>query len=91
MEFTMTVSVKLPAAMADYVKAQVASGRYGSADEVLVAALQLHESHEISQAEKLAWLRAAWIEGVDGGDSGPIDLDAFKRDARLLSGGGSLA
>jgi antitoxin ParD1/3/4 len=87
----MTISVKLPATMADYVQAQVSSGRYNSADDVLMAALRLHESHEISEAEKLAWLKRAWIEGVESGDSGPIDLDAFKAEARLRLRDGSRA
>jgi len=65
----------------DFVDEQVREGRYGSASDVVRAALRLLEEQEI----KLAALRAALIEGEQSGPSTPFDFEAFieqKRAAR---------
>lgn len=57
----------------DFVEAEVATGRYGSASEVLRAGLRLLQDRETHHAA----LRAALIEGEDSGPAQPFDIDAF--------------
>ena len=78
----MNMNVSLPDELANFVKAKVATGRYGSSSEVVREALRLMEKAELQEAEKLALLRQAWREGVDSGDAGEIDFAALKAQAR---------
>ena len=57
---------------ASFVEAQVAAGRYGSASDVVRAALRLLEEQET----KLTALRAALIVGETSGASTPFDFEA---------------
>jgi antitoxin ParD1/3/4 len=63
---------------ASFVDAQVTSGRYGSASDVVRAGLRLLEEQET----KLAALRAALVEGEASGVSTPFDFDAFIESKR---------
>lgn len=63
---------------ASFVEAQVASGRYGSASDVMRAGLRLLEEQET----KLTALRAALVEGEASGVSTPFDFDAFIEQKR---------
>ncbi|WP_407159830.1 type II toxin-antitoxin system ParD family antitoxin [Bradyrhizobium sp. STM 3557] len=75
----MNVNVSLTDELNDFVQAQVSSGRYGSADEVVREALRLLEEAE---ASRLAFLRAAWAEGQASEDAGPLDGSSIKEQAR---------
>jgi antitoxin ParD1/3/4 len=61
-----------------FIEKQVASGRYGSASEVIRNALRLLEQRDA----KVETLRAALIEGEASGIAGRLDMDEIKRKAR---------
>ncbi len=62
-----------------FVEAQVASGRFASASEVVRAGLRLLEGHE---AEREA-LRRALDEGEASGPAEPFDFNAFLAARRV--------
>jgi len=71
-------SVSLGNHYAEFVKAQIQAGRYGSASEVLRAGLRLLEEQEI----KLRALQAALLEGEKSGTPAPFDSSAFLQRMR---------
>jgi antitoxin ParD1/3/4 len=66
-------TIQLPEHQAVFVEAQVAEGHYGSASEVVQAALRLLEEQEAT----LASLREALQQGETSGPARPFDADAF--------------
>jgi antitoxin ParD1/3/4 len=70
---TRNTSFSLGGHLSAFVQAQVAQGRYGSASDVIRAALRLLEEQEM----QLASLRAALIEGENSGSPTPFDFDAL--------------
>jgi antitoxin ParD1/3/4 len=61
-----------------FIEEQVATGRYGSASDVVRAGLRLLEEQET----RLRALRAALIEGEQSGSPAPFDFDAFLEGKR---------
>ena len=66
-------SISLGDHFANFIDSQVEAGRYGSASDVVRAALRLLEEHEA----KVVALRAALIEGEESGPATPFDFDTF--------------
>lgn len=56
-----------------FIDAEVATGRYGSASDVVRASLRLLEEREA----QLSVLRAALVAGEESGPSTPFDFDDF--------------
>ncbi|MFG0284471.1 MAG: type II toxin-antitoxin system ParD family antitoxin [Phycisphaerales bacterium JB039] len=65
-----------------FVSAQVESGRYANATDVIRSGLRLLEEHE----QRHEALRRALIEGEQSGVAGPLDIDAIKRRGRDAAG-----
>jgi antitoxin ParD1/3/4 len=78
-------SVSLSDHLAEFIESQVETGRYGSASEVVRAALRLLEDQET----RLAALRDALVAGEASGPSEPFDFDDFiaaRRDSASSRG-----
>lgn len=71
-------SISLDDHFANFLSQEVATGRYGSASEVVRAGLRLLEDQEAHTAA----LRAALVAGEESGAPEPFDFDAFIESKR---------
>lgn len=71
-------SISLGDHFADFIDAQVKTGRYGSASDVVRAGLRLLEEHEA----KVRALQGALIAGEESGLPAPFDNAAFLKRMR---------
>ena len=79
------MNVSLTRALEDFVNSRVASGRYGSASEVVREALRLLEHRERIREAKLAELRNEIQKGIaqlEAGEGEPLDMRTIKARAR---------
>ena len=70
---TRNTSFSLGEHFSAFIEAEMATGRYGSASDVVRASLRLLEEREL----KLHTLREALIAGEESGPSTPFDFDGF--------------
>lgn len=75
-------SVALGDHFAGFVDAQVQTGRYGSASDVVRAGLRLLEEHEA----RVKALQNALIEGEQSGEPRPFDGEAFLKKLHAKHG-----
>lgn len=75
-------SVTLSEHFQGFVAAQIASGRFDNASEVIRAGLRLLEERE----QEVEALRAALVAGEQSGDAGALDFEEIKRKARVEAG-----
>lgn len=75
-------SVSLGDHFSDFIEAQVQTGRYGSASDVVRAGLRLLEEHET----KVKALQDALIAGEESGKAAPFDNAAFLKRMRATYG-----
>lgn len=73
------MQILLPEELADFVRQQIATGRYASPSDVVREALRMMER---DGPRKLASLRETWAKGAASGDAGPLDMTAIKQEAR---------
>jgi len=66
----------------EFVTAQVESGRYANASDVIRSGLRLLEEHE----RRIEALRHALSEGEESGVAGPLDIEKIKRRGRREAG-----
>jgi antitoxin ParD1/3/4 len=87
------VSINLPADVEAIVNAHVADGEYGSATEVVTAAIRLFDSRKREKQRKIEKLRAMLQEAVEQADRGEL-LDGdevFDEILRDLEAKGAIA
>ena len=65
-----------------FIRKLVESGRYSSASEVVRDALRLLEDAEILRDIRTDELRKLIQEGLDSGDSGPLDMEEIIAEAK---------
>lgn len=75
-------SISLGDHFASFIDTQVRSGRFGSASDVMRAALRLLEEHEA----RVKALQDALIAGERSGEPQPFDFDEFKARKRAEFG-----
>ncbi len=71
-------SISLGDHFTDFIDAQVSTGRYGSASEVVRSGLRLLEEHEA----RVRALREALIAGEESGPTVAFDSEAFLKRMR---------
>ncbi len=80
------MNVNLSTTFEDYIKQQLDTGKYNNASEVIREALRLKmQQDEIYQA-KLEALRTAIDDGLNSGESVPLDMSSILADARKNAG-----
>jgi antitoxin ParD1/3/4 len=78
----MNHKVTLPDDVMQMIDAQVQSGRYANAEDVVRAAIA-HLTDQPDGFETDAdWLRKAWDAGIASGGFAPVDLDKIKTEGR---------
>ena len=75
-------SVSLGEYFTNFIDAQVQTGRYGSASDVVRAGLRLLEKHDL----ELKTLQGALMAGEASGEPAPFDSEAFLTRMRAKHG-----
>jgi antitoxin ParD1/3/4 len=76
------ISIALPADMLAMVREAVDGGDYASSSEVVREALREWKARRSLQGDAVQELRRQWLEGLESGPGGPLDIDSTKRRAR---------
>ncbi len=82
-----TRNVNLPEKLDKFITAKVEAGDYANASEVMRTALRLLEKEEREYEEKLAALRVAIDEGLNGGIAEPGVFDRLEAYIDELAAG----
>lgn len=76
------MNISLTPHLESLVKTKVESGLYNSASEVMREALRLLEERDQLNTLRLEALRRDIQEGIDSGESLPLDMEAIKARGR---------
>jgi len=66
----------------DWVQAQIDEGKYASSSDYVRDLIRKDQE----QKDKLAALQAAITLGIESGETGELDMEAIKKQARQLAG-----
>ena len=80
----MPTSVALGTHFEQFVKMQLASGRYNNTSEVVRDGLRLLEDQEDLRRAKNEWLRTELQRGLDSGPSAPLRMAEVKAEGRRV-------
>ena len=75
-------SLKIDSSLSAFVEAEIAAGKYRSANDVVNEGLKLLQQRE----RKRAALEALLIEGEESGEPQPFDNEAFMAEKRAKYG-----
>lgn len=87
MGVTRKVEAEVGGDIAAAVAEAVASGDYGSPDEVVRAALRDWRDRREARAAEIARLRALWEEGLASGPGEEVSIEEIKAAARARAAG----
>ena len=76
------MNISLTPHLESLVKTKVESGLYNSASEVMREALRLLEERDQLNTLRLEALRRDIQEGMDSGETSPLDMEAIKARGR---------
>ena len=76
------MNISLTPHLESLVKTKVESGLYNSASEVMREALRLLEERDQLNTLRLEALRRDIQEGIDSGETSPLDMEAIKARGR---------
>ena len=76
------LSIALTPELAADIRQAIATGEYASTSEVIRDALRAWKQLRQGRAIALEELRRLWSEGVNSGESAPLDADDIKRRGR---------
>jgi antitoxin ParD1/3/4 len=76
------MNISLEKQQKQFIDEKLSSGMYRSASEVVREALRLMKQQDILNEAKLEALRLDIQEGIESGESTPLDMEAIKREAR---------
>ena len=85
MDATRRLEIELPEELADFVRANVESGRYASESEVVLAALALLDEPDETDEAVEAWLREtipARVKALDEGRTRTKSIDEVRKSLR---------
>jgi antitoxin ParD1/3/4 len=87
MEINMPTSVALGNHFEDFIKQQLASGRFNNTSEVIREGLRMLEDQEKLRQLKLEVLRSEIMKGVNSGSTKPADevLDRLEKKYRKMA------
>lgn len=77
-----TMNISLPDAMREWVEAQLESGFYANNSDYIRDLIRKDQQ----RAAKLAVLQQAITAGLESGDTGVLDMQAIKQQARAKAG-----
>lgn len=80
----MPTTVALGSHFEEFVKSQLATGRYNNLSEIVREGLRLLEDQEAVRRIKLERLRADIQAGIDSGPATPLDMAEVKAKGREL-------
>ncbi|QWF71349.1 type II toxin-antitoxin system ParD family antitoxin [Methylomonas paludis] len=81
---TRTQTVSLGEYWNNLIDSLLKSGRYASVSEIMRDSLRLLEEREANS--KLQSLRMALIEGEESGDSGELEMETIRQEAKKEAG-----
>lgn len=80
----MPTSVALGSHFEEFVKMQVASGRYNNVSEVVRDGLRLLQDQEDLRRAKIDWLRTEIQRGLESGPATPLNMAEVRAEGQRL-------